>query len=154
MRPDDLREEDDGAARPDHDVPDLEGLVAERDRVRAEVERLRREKREAEIELSILKGAVELAGIRAGRRPGQPDQWGEDDPRQGRQCRTWHPRGASARPGRSGAQHLPSSVERDEEAGQVFLVKLVFRFSSGIFFGFGRGCAGRVCFIGFGVCRT
>lgn len=47
MRPDDLREEDDGAARPDHDVPDLEGLVAERDRVRAEVERLRREKREA-----------------------------------------------------------------------------------------------------------
>ena len=57
MRPDDLREEDDGAARPDHDVPDLEGLVAERDRVRAEVERLRREKREAEIELSILKGA-------------------------------------------------------------------------------------------------
>ena len=36
----------------------------------------------------------------------------------------------------------------------VFLVKLVFRFSSGIFFGFGRGCAGRVCFIGFGVCRT
>ena len=37
---------------------------------------------------------------------------------------------------------------------KVFLVKLVFRFSSGIFFGFGRGCAGRVCFIGFGVCRT
>ena len=74
VRPDDLREEDDGAARPDHDVPDLEGLVAERDRVRAEVERLRREKREAEIELSILKGALELAGIRAGRRPGQPGQ--------------------------------------------------------------------------------
>ena len=38
--------------------------------------------------------------------------------------------------------------------GCLFLVKLVFRFSSGIFFGSGRGCAGRVCFIGFGVCRT
>ena len=49
-------------------------LVAERDRVRAEVERLRREKREAEIELAILKGALDLAGIRAGRRPGQPGQ--------------------------------------------------------------------------------
>ncbi|WP_337647686.1 hypothetical protein, partial [Bifidobacterium pullorum] len=36
----------------------------------------------------------------------------------------------------------------------IINVKLVFRFSSGIFFGFGRGCAGRVCFIGFGVCRT
>ena len=68
MRPDDLREEDDGAARPDHDVPDLEGLVAERDRVRAEVERLRREKREAEIELSILKGALDLVG----------KEWGAD----------------------------------------------------------------------------
>ena len=66
MRPDDLREEDDGAARPDHDVPDLEGLVAERDRVRAEVERLRREKREAEIELSILKGALDLVGKERG----------------------------------------------------------------------------------------
>lgn len=40
---------------------------------RAELERLRREKREVEIELAILKGAVELASIRAGRRPGQPD---------------------------------------------------------------------------------
>ena len=40
------------------------------------------------------------------------------------------------------------------ELKNLFLVKLVFRFSSGIFFGFGRGCAGRVCFIGFGVCRT
>lgn len=69
MRPDDLREEDDGAARPDHDVPDLEGLVAERDRVRAEVERLRREKREAEIELSILKGALDLVGKERGADP-------------------------------------------------------------------------------------
>ena len=41
-----------------------------------------------------------------------------------------------------------------EVRAALFLVKLVFRFSSGIFFGFGRGCAGRVCFIGFGVCRT
>ena len=39
-----------------------------------DLERIRREKREAEIELAILKGAVELAGIRAGRRPGQPGQ--------------------------------------------------------------------------------
>ena len=72
MRPDDLREEDDGAARPDHDVPDLEGLVAERDRVRAEVERLRREKREAEIELSILKGALDLVGKERGADPDNP----------------------------------------------------------------------------------
>ena len=43
---------------------------------------------------------------------------------------------------------------RTRVVGSLFLVKLVFRFSSGIFFGFGRGCAGRVCFIGFGVCRT
>ena len=43
---------------------------------------------------------------------------------------------------------------RTGHVAQLFLVKLVFRFSSGIFFGFGRGCAGRVCFIGFGVCRT
>ena len=47
---------------------------------------------------------------------------------------------------------LPRSAP--DTAFVVFLVKLVFRFSSGIFFGFGRGCAGRVCFIGFGVCRT
>ena len=72
MRPDDLREEDDGAARPDHDVPDLEGLVAERDRVRAEVERLRRERREAEIELSILKGALDLVGKERGADPDNP----------------------------------------------------------------------------------
>ena len=54
---------------------DLSGLIAERDRAqRAELERIRREKREVEIELAILKWALELAGIRAGRRPGQPDQ--------------------------------------------------------------------------------
>ena len=47
-----------------------------------------------------------------------------------------------------GHRTLPAS------RAELFLVKLVFRFSSGIFFGFGRGCAGRVCFIGFGVCRT
>lgn len=45
------------------------GLVAERDRVRAEVERLRREKREAEIELSILKGALDLVGKERGADP-------------------------------------------------------------------------------------
>ena len=37
---------------------------------------------------------------------------------------------------------------------QVFLVKLVFRFSSGIFFGFGRGACRPGVFIGFEVCRT
>ncbi|GAA0852503.1 hypothetical protein GCM10008915_70670 [Bifidobacterium pullorum subsp. gallinarum] len=58
----------------DCDASGLEELAAECDRARAELERLRREKREVEIELAILKGAVELAGIRAGRRPGQPDQ--------------------------------------------------------------------------------
>ena len=72
MTPDKPGKGNDGAADPD--VPDLDGLIAERDRVRAELERIRREKREAEIELSILKGALELAGIRAGRRPGQPGQ--------------------------------------------------------------------------------
>ena len=72
VTPDKPGKRNDGAADPD--ASDLDGLIAERDRVRAEVERLRREKREAEIELAILKGAVELAGIRAGRRPGQPGQ--------------------------------------------------------------------------------
>ena len=69
MTPDKPGKRNDGAARPDHDVPDLEGLVAERDRVRAEVERLRREKREAEIELSILKGALDLVGKERGADP-------------------------------------------------------------------------------------
>ena len=74
MRPDEPRRGgDDDAA--DLDALDLSGLIAERDRAqRAELERIRREKREVEIELAILKWALELAGIRAGRRPGQPDQ--------------------------------------------------------------------------------
>lgn len=72
MRPDEPRKRDGGVA--DLDALDLAGLIAERDRAHAELERIRREKREMEIELAILKGAVELAGIRAGRRPGQPDQ--------------------------------------------------------------------------------
>ena len=67
MTPDKPGKRNDGAADPD--ASDLDGLIAERDRVRAELERIRREKREAEIELAILKGALELAGIRAGRRP-------------------------------------------------------------------------------------
>ena len=72
VTPDKPGKRNDGAADPD--ASDLDGLIAERDRVRAELERIRREKREAEIELAILKGALELAGIRAGRRPGQPGQ--------------------------------------------------------------------------------
>ena len=72
VTPDKPGKRNDGAADPD--ASDLDGLIAERDRVRAGLERIRREKREAEIELAILKGALDLAGIRAGRRPGQPDQ--------------------------------------------------------------------------------
>ena len=72
VTPDKPGKRNDGAADPD--ASDLDGLIAERDRVRAELERIRREKREAEIELAILKGALELVGIRAGRRPGQPGQ--------------------------------------------------------------------------------
>ena len=72
MTPDKPGKGNDGAADPD--ASDLDGLIAERDRVRAGLERIRRERREAGIELSILKGALELAGIRAGRRPGQPGQ--------------------------------------------------------------------------------
>ncbi len=115
MTPDKPGKRNDGAADPD--ASDLDGLIAERDRVRSELERIRREKREAEIELAILKGAVELAGIRAGRRPGQPGQWGEDDPRRDDRRRARRPRGASARPGRPGSQHVLSSAERDERAG-------------------------------------
>ena len=72
MTPDKPGKGNDGAAGPD--ASDLDGLIAERDRVRAGLERIRREKREAGIGLAILKGALELAGIRAGRRPGQPGQ--------------------------------------------------------------------------------
>ena len=54
MTPDKPGKRNDGAADPD--ASDLDGLIAERDRVRAELERIRREKREAEIELAILKG--------------------------------------------------------------------------------------------------
>ncbi len=48
MTPDKPGKRNDGAADPD--ASDLDGLIAERDRVRAELERIRREKREAEIE--------------------------------------------------------------------------------------------------------
>lgn len=54
MAPDKPGKRNDGAADPD--ASDLDGLIAERDRVRAELERIRREKREAEIELAILRG--------------------------------------------------------------------------------------------------
>ena len=67
MTPDKPGKRNDGAADPD--ASDLDGLIAERDRVRAELERLRREKREAEIELSILKGALELVGKERGADP-------------------------------------------------------------------------------------
>lgn len=67
MAPDKPGKRNDGAADPD--ASDLDGLIAERDRVRAELERIRREKREAEIELAILKGAVELVGKERGADP-------------------------------------------------------------------------------------
>lgn len=67
MTPDKPGKGNDGAADPD--ASDLDGLIAERDRVRAELERIRREKREAEIELAILKGAVELVGKERGADP-------------------------------------------------------------------------------------
>ena len=67
MTPDKPGKRNDGAADPD--ASDLDGLIAERDRVRAELERIRREKREAEIELAILKGAVELVGKERGADP-------------------------------------------------------------------------------------
>ena len=44
MAPDKPGKRNDGAADPD--ASDLDGLIAERDRVRAELERIRREKRE------------------------------------------------------------------------------------------------------------
>ena len=72
MAPDKPGKRNDGAADPD--ASDLDGLIAERDRVRAELERIRREEREAEIELAILRGGGGIGGKRAGRRPGQPDQ--------------------------------------------------------------------------------
>lgn len=72
MAPDKPGKRNDGAADPD--ASDLDGLIAERDRVRAELERIRREKREAEIELAILRGGGGIGGKRAGRRPGQPGQ--------------------------------------------------------------------------------
>ena len=67
MTPDKPGKRNDGAADPD--ASDLDGLIAERDRVRAELERIRREKREAEIELSILKGALDLVGKERGADP-------------------------------------------------------------------------------------
>lgn len=67
VTPDKPGKRNDGAADPD--ASDLDGLIAERDRVRAELERIRREKREAEIELAILKGAVELVGKERGADP-------------------------------------------------------------------------------------
>lgn len=70
MAPDKPGKRNDGAADPD--ASDLDGLIAERDRVRAELERIRREKREAEIDLAILKGAVELVGKERGADPDNP----------------------------------------------------------------------------------
>lgn len=67
VTPDKPGKRNDGAADPD--ASDLDGLIAERDRVRAELERIRREKREAEIELAILKGALELVGKERGADP-------------------------------------------------------------------------------------
>ena len=70
MTPDKPGKRNDGAADPD--ASDLDGLIAERDRVRAELERIRRERREAEIELAILKGALDLVGKERGADPDNP----------------------------------------------------------------------------------
>lgn len=115
VTPDKPGKRNDGAADPD--ASDLDGLIAERDRVRAELERIRREKREAEIELAILKGALELVGKERGADPDNLTNRGEDDPRQDDRRRARRPRGASARPGRPGSQHVLSSAEHDEQAG-------------------------------------
>ena len=81
MRPGEVRGREDApggecdmVSTHDCDASGLGELTAERDRVRAELERLRREKQETEIELAILKGGGGIGGKRAGRRPGQPDQ--------------------------------------------------------------------------------
>lgn len=60
----------------------LARLQARLDELDADVERQRREKKELDIEIAIRKGALELSGERAGRRPGKPGQPREDDPRQ------------------------------------------------------------------------
>ena len=109
MAPDKPGKRNDGAADPD--ASDLDGLIAERDRVRAELERIRREKREAEIELAILKGAVELVGKERG---ADPDNLTNRE-------KTILVRtigaGHGVPVGRPGAQRVLSSAERDEQAG-------------------------------------
>lgn len=76
------------AAGPADALASMERKVAELqarlDELDADVERQRREKRELDIEIAIRKGALELSGKRAGRRPGKPDQPREDTPRQDR----------------------------------------------------------------------
>lgn len=60
-----------GGVPPTSDPDALRGEIAA---LRADLERLRAERRAMEIRLAIMKGSAELVGKRAGRRPGRPDQ--------------------------------------------------------------------------------
>ena len=110
------------AAGPADALASMERKVAELqarlDELDADVERQRREKKELDIEIAIRKGALELSGERAGRRPGKPGQPREDDPRQDR----WRDAGRDcqeplARGGRR-AQHVPLPAQRNETPRQ------------------------------------
>ncbi len=106
------------AAGPADALASMERKVAELqarlDELDADVERQRREKRELDIEIAIRKGALELSGERAGRRPGKPGQPREDDPRQDR----WRDAGRDGQEplarGRHRAQHVPLPAQVHE----------------------------------------
>ena len=99
-------------------APNASDAAGPADELDADVERQRREKRELDIEIAIRKGALELSGERAGRRPGKPGQPREDDPRQDR----WRDAGRDrrkpvARGGRR-ARHVPLPARRHETPRQ------------------------------------
>ena len=125
------------AAGPADALASMERKVAELqarlDELDADVERQRREKKELDIEIAIRKGALELSGERAGRRPGKPGQPREDDPRQDR----WRDAGRDrrkpvARGGRR-ARHVPLPARRmkrpDKDAPLLELVREAFENS-------------------------
>ena len=106
------------AAGPADALASMERKVAELqarlDELDADVERQRREKKELDIEIAIRKGALELSGERAGRRPGKPGQPREDTPRQDR----WRDAGRDGQEplarGRHRAQHVPLPAQVHE----------------------------------------